>query len=55
MTANLENSGHRMEKISFYSNPKAGDAKESSNYCELFSFHILARLCSKVKFGFSSM
>ena len=25
-------SGHRLEKVSFYSNPKKGNAKESSNY-----------------------
>ena len=35
MPANLENSAVAtgLEKVSFYSNPKKGNAKECSNYC----------------------
>jgi len=37
MPANLENSAVAtgLEKISFRSNPKKGNAKESSNYCTI--------------------
>ena len=28
-------SGHRLEKVSFQSNPKKGNAKECSNYCTI--------------------
>ena len=39
-----------LEKVSFHSNPK-----ECSNYQQLYSFHMVARLCSKsFKLGFSS-
>ena len=35
MPANLENSAvaSGLEKVSFHSNPKEGNAKECSNYC----------------------
>ena len=35
MSANLENSALAtgLEKVSFHSNPKKGNAKECSNYC----------------------
>ena len=44
MPANLENSAVAtgLEKVSFHSNPK-GNAKECSNFVQLYSFHILAR------------
>ena len=37
MSANLENSAVAtgLEKVSFHSNPKEGNAKESSNYCTI--------------------
>ena len=37
MPANLENSAVAtgLEKVSFYSNTKKGDAKECSNYCTI--------------------
>ena len=37
MSANLENSSVStgLEKVSFYSNPKKGNVKESSNYCTI--------------------
>ena len=37
MPANLENSAvaTRLEKVSFHSNPKEGNAKECSNYCTI--------------------
>ena len=37
MSANLENSAVAMglEKVSFHSNPKKGNAKECSNYCTI--------------------
>ena len=37
MPANLENSAVAtgLEKVSFYSNPKKGNAKECSNYCTI--------------------
>ena len=37
MSANLENSAvaKGLEKISFHSNPKKGNAKECSNYCTI--------------------
>ena len=37
MPANLENSAVAtgLEKISFHSNPKGGNAKECSNYCTI--------------------
>ena len=37
MLANLENSAVAtgLEKVSFHSNPKKGDAKECSNYCTI--------------------
>ena len=37
MSANLENSlmATRLEKVSFHSNPKKGNAKECSNYCTI--------------------
>ena len=57
--ANLENSAVAtgLEKISFHSIPKKGNAKECSSYCTIVcSFHMLASLCSKsFKLGFSSM
>ena len=45
MPANLENSAVaiRLEKVSFHSNPKEGNAKECSNYALLHSFHMLAK------------
>ena len=58
MSANLEiisTMATRLEKVSFYSNPKKGNAKECSNYHQLHSFHMLVILCSKFfKLGFSS-
>ena len=45
-----------LEKISFQSVSKKGNAKECSYYHKLHSFHMLARLCSKsFKIAFSSM
>ena len=37
MPANLENSAvaTEVEKVSFHSNPKEGNAKECSNYCKI--------------------
>ena len=37
MSANLENSAvdTGLEKVSFHSNPKNGNAKECSNYCTI--------------------
>ena len=37
MPANLENSAvaTELEKVSFHSNPKKGNAKECSNYCTI--------------------
>ena len=37
MLANLENSAvaTELEKVSFHSNPKKGNAKECSNYCTI--------------------
>ena len=37
MPANLENSAvvTALEKVSFHSNPKKGNAKECSNYCTI--------------------
>ena len=37
MPANLENSAvaTELEKVSFHSNPKKGNAKEYSNYCTI--------------------
>ena len=44
-----------LEKISFQSNPKKGNAEECSKTIQLCSFHMLVRLCSKsFKLGFSS-
>ena len=39
MSSNLENPAGAtgLEKVSFHSNPKKGNAKECSNYCELIS------------------
>ena len=46
MPANLENSAvsTALEKVSFHSNPKKGNAKECSNYCTI----VLISLASKV-------
>ena len=58
MSANLgimSTMATRLEKFSFYSNPKKGNAKKCSNYHQLHSFHMLVILCSKFfKLGFSS-
>ena len=48
MPANLENSAVAtgLEKVSFHSNPKEGNAKECSNYCTI----VLISHASKVMF-----
>ena len=50
MSANLENSAGAigLEKVSFHSIPKKGNAKERSHYPKLHSFHVLPRSCSKI-------
>ena len=60
---NLENLGNSavvtgLEKVGFHSNAKEGQCQRMFKllYVQLWSFHILARLCSKTcKPGFSSM
>ena len=49
MPTNLENSAMviGLEKVSFHSNPKKGNAKECSNYYKIASFHMLLKSCSK--------
>ena len=56
MSANLENSVVAgLEKDSFHTNCKEGNAKEYSNYRQMCSFSMLGRLCSRsFKLGFSS-
>ena len=58
MSTNLENSAVAtgLEKVSFHSNPKEGNAKNVQTTRQLHSFHMLAKLCSKsFKLGFNSM
>ena len=58
MPVNLENSAMAtgLEKVSFHSNPKKGNARECSNYYTIASFHMLLRSCSKYsKLDFNSM
>ena len=45
MSANLENStvATGLEKVSFHSNLKKGNAKECSDYCELHLSHMLVK------------
>ena len=56
MWANLENSAVAtgLEKVSFHSNPKKGNAKECSNYCELIS-HASKGMLKILQLGFNSM
>ena len=58
MPTNLESSAMAigLEKVSFHSNPKKGNAKECSNYYTIASFHMLLKSCSKSsKLDFNSM
>ena len=47
MSANLENSTE-LKKVSFYSNPKKGNAKECSNYCTIVLISDASRVMIKI-------
>ena len=58
MPANLENSVvvTGLEKVSFHSNPKKGNAKECSNYCTIvLILHASKEYSKSFKLGFGSM
>ena len=50
MSTNLENSSlaTRLEKVSFHSNPKKGNAKECSNYCTVALISHASKVMLKV-------
>ena len=50
MQANLENSAvaTELEKVSFHSNPKKGNAKECSNYCTIASISHASKVMLKI-------
>ena len=50
MPANLENSAVAtgLEKVSFHSNPKKGNAKECSNYCTIALFSHVIKVMLKI-------
>ena len=50
MPANLENSAVAtgLEKVSFHSNPKKGNAKEHSNYCTIALMSHASKLMLKI-------
>ena len=57
MPANLENLGVAtgLEKVSFHSSPKKGNAKECSNYCTIALNSQASKVLSKFsKLGFNS-
>ena len=57
MPTKLENSAVAtgLEKVSFHSNPKKGNAKECSNYCKTALISHSSKVCSKsFKLGFCS-
>ena len=57
MPANLENStvATGLEKVIFIPISKKGNAKNVQTTTQLYSFHVLARLCSiSFKLGFNS-
>ena len=58
MPENLENSAVAtgLEKVSFHSNPKAGNTKECSNYCTIaFFLHASKLMLKSIKQVFNSM
>ena len=50
MPANLENSAVAtgLEKVSFHSNPKKGNAKECSNYCTIALISLASKVMLKI-------
>ena len=50
MSANLENSAVAtgLEKVSFHSNPKEGNAKECSNYCTIAFISYTSKVMLKI-------
>ena len=50
MPANLENSAVAtgLEKVSFHSNPKKGNAKECSNYCTIALISHISKVMLKI-------
>ena len=50
MPANLENSSVAtgLEKVSFHSNPKKGNAKECSNYCTIALISLASKVMLKI-------
>ena len=50
MPANLENSVvvTGLEKVSFHSNPKKGNAKECSNYCTIVFISHISKVMLKI-------
>ena len=50
MPANLENSAVAtgLEKVSFHSNPKKGDATECSNYCTIALISYISKVMLKI-------
>ena len=50
MPANLENSvvATGLEKVSFHSNPKKGNAKECSNYCTIARISYASKVTLKI-------
>ena len=50
MSENLENSAVAtgLEKVSFYSNPKKGNAKECSNYCTIVLISHASKVMLKI-------
>ena len=50
MPANLENSAVAtgLEKVSFHSNPKKGNAKECSNYCTIALISHVSKVVLKI-------
>ena len=53
MSANLENSAVAtgLEKVSFHSNPKKGNAKECSNYCTISLISHASKVILKILQG----